>query len=89
MLRLIAAVTITAVISTSAQSQMVNCSNVYRPECSKSPYAPSRQGYAYGPYGYGYDGGPPPAYYGGGYGYYRRGPYGPYGPYGYWRGPGY
>jgi hypothetical protein len=92
MLRLIAAIALAASMSTSAQAQG-GCSNVYRPECSKSPFAPSGQGYWAGPYGYGYDdGGPPPAYYGQGRGYYRRAPYGaygPYAPYGYWGGPGY
>jgi len=28
-------------MSASAQAQMVNCSNVHIPECSKSPFAPS------------------------------------------------
>jgi hypothetical protein len=86
MLRLITAAMLAAMMSTSAQAQMVNCSNIYRPECSKSPFAPSRQGYWAGPYGYGYGYAPPPVYYGRGYGYYRRGPYAPYG---YWGGPGY
>jgi hypothetical protein len=99
MLRLIMAVAIAASIPTGASAQMVSCSNVHRPECSKSPFAPSGEGYRGGPYAYDYEYGyPPPTYYRRGGGYYRPmpygpyggyGPYGPYAPYGYWGAPGY
>jgi hypothetical protein len=57
-----------------AEAQLRNCSNIYLPECSKSPFAPSGQTYGgpYGPYAYG----PAP------YGYYAYGP-APYGYYAY------
>lgn len=88
MLRLLAAAACGLLLTTAAQAQMRNCSNVYLPECSKSPFAPGGQGYGYGygavPYGYyAYDA-VPRGYYGG-YGYNRR--YYGAAPYGYgWQG---
>jgi hypothetical protein len=84
MLRLLAAAAFAVLLPTTAQAQMRSCSNIYIPECSKSPFAPSGQAFGYwaAPYGYG---DVPYGYYGGSYGYYRRAPYGYYrrAPYGY------
>jgi len=100
MLRPLAAMTFALLLSTSAQAQLRNCSNVHWPECSKSPFAPSGESYG-GAYGYdGYVVAPYGAYQGyvappyGNYAYGAR-PYAYYGhgyghyarPYGYPRGP--
>jgi hypothetical protein len=74
MLRLLAATACGLLLAMPAQAQMRNCANIYLPECSKSPFAPSGQDYGYGaaPYGYYTYGGARQGYYGD-YGYYRRG----------------
>ena len=95
MLRSVAAIAFALLFPASAQAQLRNCSNIYLPECSKSPFAPSGQtyggaypyyGYGAVPYGYYYGYAMPP------YGYYAYGApsYGYYGrrywrPFGYYR----